>query len=69
MAKRRGNSDTVRPTRYSPVLGYVRRDRALWRVVYTDEEGTQSDTGPHYSSKAELLGDLARFATENYGLM
>src|SRR5438105_674758 len=50
--------DSIRPTRY-PRLGYRCDGRALWRIY--DRE-TDSAVGPHYASKAELLGDLARYA-------
>ena len=53
---------TVHPTRY-PELGYRQDDAALWRIYALDGERA---IGPFYRSKAELLGDLARYAAE-YG--
>ena len=53
---------SVRPTRYAE-LGYCRHAADLWRIIALD---TNSAVGPQYKTKAELLGDLARYAAE-YG--
>lgn len=47
-------------TRYAE-LGYEEQDRDLWRIIDTS---TRAAIGPHYKSRAELLGDLDRFARE-----
>ena len=44
-------------------LDYSRHAQGLWRVIATD---TGQAIGPHYASKAELLTDLTRYATD-YG--
>lgn len=53
----------VRPTRF-PELGYVKDAPDLWRIV-TTEDGAR--IGPHYRTKAELLADIDRYATD-YGV-
>lgn len=50
-------------TRYKE-LNYEQHGKTLWRII--DSE-TGSAIGPLYLSKAELLSDLHRYATE-YGL-
>lgn len=52
--------DKVRPTRYKE-LGYMQQGRSLWRLV--DQESA-SVVGPQYKTKAELLGDLDRYAKD-----
>ncbi len=52
----------VRKTRF-PELGYTQLSTDLWRIVSTD--GNQC-VGPEYRTKAELLADLSRYATD-YG--
>lgn len=49
-------------TRYAE-LCYEQQAKNLWRIV-ASEDG--SSIGPHYRTKAELLGDLDRYAAE-YG--
>ena len=56
------NPRTTRPTRY-PELGYQKVAPGLWRFVDLE---TGSTVGPQFKTKAELLADLARYATE-YG--
>lgn len=51
-------SDDIRPTRFRE-LGYRQDGARLWRV-YDRETGCA--VGPHYRSRAELLGDLDRYA-------
>ena len=53
----------IRPTRFKE-LGYAKVGRE-WRIVDTE---TESTVGPRYPTKAELLGDLHRYATE-YGCL
>ena len=53
---------TNRPTRYAE-LAYAKHAANLWRII--DAE-TGAAIGPHYATKAELLGDLARYA-KDYG--
>lgn len=55
---------SIRPTRYTE-LGYRCDGPSLWRI-YAIDEGRGSAVGPFYASKAELLGDLARYAAD-YG--
>lgn len=50
----------IRPTRF-PELGY-RKDGAVWRIYDRREE--TGAVGPCYASKAELFGDLDRYAAE-----
>jgi hypothetical protein len=52
----------IMPTRFKQ-LGYVCDAPGLWRVV--DKDG-EHRVGPQYRTKAELLADLNRYATE-YG--
>ena len=56
-------NDSIRPTRF-PELGYRNDGPGLWRFVDTE---TGATIGPFYRTKAELLGDLHRFAAD-YGL-
>jgi hypothetical protein len=51
-----------RPTRYSE-LGYWKQSANLWRIVSTEDGAV---VGPMYATKAELLGDLGRYAAQ-YG--
>ena len=46
-------------------LGYRQDAPGLWRFV---DQITDNSVGPQYHSKAELLADLARYASENWGL-
>jgi len=46
-------------------LFFANTGPGVWRFINTDG-GYESSVGPHYLSKAELLGDLTRYATE-YG--
>ena len=49
-------------------LGYIHQDTNLWRIVDIHDGINISNTvGPHYRTKAELLGDLDRYATEIWG--
>lgn len=57
---------TIRPTRF-PELGYRNDGRGLWRIYDVGTPGRAAAVGPHYASKAELMGDLARYAAD-YGL-
>lgn len=59
-------SEVIRPTRY-PELGYRQDGPGLWRIYAVAHGSQPAAVGPHYRSKAELLGDLVRYATE-YGL-
>lgn len=52
----------LRPTRY-PELGYFEHG-STWRIA-TTEDG--APVGPAYTSKAELLADLDRYAREYLG--
>ena len=49
----------IRPTRFSE-LGYTMVSPDLWRLV---DMKTRSHIGAHYRSKAELMGDLDRYAS------
>ncbi len=51
---------TIRPTRFKE-LGYRQDAPDLWRIYDPD---SQSAIGPFYKSKAELLADLDRYATD-----
>ena len=55
---------TTHKTRF-PELGYQKHDRNLWRIVCLQGD-VPAAIGPHYRTKAELLGDLTRYATD-YG--
>ncbi len=57
---------SLRPTQYDG-LCYTMQDRSLWRFVWTGDGG-QVTVGPQYRTKAELLADLTRYATEVWGL-
>ncbi len=57
---------TFHSTRFS-ILFYAQVDRNLWRFFVRDSDNSGASVGPHYRTKAELLGDLTRYATE-YGL-
>lgn len=57
-----GANAAIRPTRFAE-LGYRCDGHANWRIYALDGP---SAVGPYYLSKAELLGDLARYAKE-YG--
>lgn len=46
-----------------PELGYQNHDKGLWRIVDLSD-GSKAAIGPHYVTKAELLADLHRYATE-----
>jgi hypothetical protein len=56
------NERSLHRTRYKE-LGYSRITRDLWRLIDLE---TGADIGPYYRTKAELLGDLTRYATD-YG--
>ncbi|MHA1962822.1 MAG: hypothetical protein ACW99U_21745 [Candidatus Thorarchaeota archaeon] len=47
-----------------PELGYQKHANNLWRIV--DRTNNNAAIGPHYASKAELLGDFTRYAID-YG--
>ena len=54
--------DGVRPTRF-PELGYRCDGPRLWR--FYDVTGAEPRAiGPQYPTKAELLGDLTRYAQD-----
>jgi hypothetical protein len=59
------NGISVRQTRYTE-LGYSQFGPGLWRFI-TLQDGGCSPVGPHYRTKAELLSDLDRYATEVWG--
>ena len=51
-----------RHTRYAE-LGYRQEGPGLWRICdISAGEGNESDVGPYYRTKTELLADLASFA-------
>lgn len=51
-----------------PGLGFIQQAPNLWRIVdIHDGENTTRVVGPQYRSKAELLGDLGRYAHESWG--
>lgn len=52
----------VRLTRF-PELGFAKHGHDLWRII---DACSGAAIGPFYKSKAELLGDLERYARE-YG--
>ena len=62
------NNDNLRiqKTRFT-ALGYCKFDTNYWRIIAL-ESGDHYGcvVGPHYHSKAELLADLTRYATD-YG--
>lgn len=50
-----------------PPLGYCQTERGVWRFVDTSDGGAPyngSCIGRNYPSRAELLADTYRFATE-----
>jgi hypothetical protein len=62
----------ARPTRFKG-LGYMMLVPGCWRIVDLEQTKYNADpmnapscTGPAYKTKAELLADLNRFATD-YG--
>lgn len=57
------NLNSVRPTRY-PELGYRCDGPGLWRIYDMADKGRESPVGPQYTSKAELLADLGRYAKD-----
>jgi hypothetical protein len=57
-------NDHIRPTRY-PELGYRQDGPSLWRI-YALGDGRPAGVGPQYRTRAELLADLDRYATD-YG--
>lgn len=57
------NEPKLNKTRW-PDLKYYNVKRGLWRIVVAPDWRV---VGPHYASKAELLADLTRYATE-YGV-
>ena len=50
-----------RRTRYQE-LGYRQDGPRLWRVIDLGDD-MESAVGPFYQTKAELFGDLARYAS------
>lgn len=61
--------ETYRPTRYAG-LGYVKDGPRLWRLLDVQQakpDGLYARVGPQYTSQAELLADLHRYATETWG--
>jgi len=49
-------------------LGYINQDKNLWRIVdLHDRVNTIHVVGPQYKTRAELLSDLDRYATETWG--
>lgn len=61
---------TVYRTRFSE-LGYVKQARGLWRYIDLSDDPTGEHcrvVGPQYNSRAELLGDLTRYAADSWGL-
>jgi ribosome-interacting GTPase 1 len=58
---------TYNTTRF-PTLFYANPGRKFWSFFVKNEGDTHyAQVGPQYSTKAELLGDLTRYAIE-YGL-
>ena len=49
------------------ILGYQQIDHDCWRVMDLSD-GRPSVVGPQYRTKAELLGDLTRYAREVWSL-
>ena len=62
---KRNPPNHVRETRY-PELGFRQDAPGLWRVV---DVSTGSSVGPQYSTRSELLADLARYAADGWGLV
>ena len=61
----------IMKTRYAG-LGYWHQGHGLWRVVdihdsVLNPQGMPRTVGPMYKSKAELMGDLDRYARESWG--
>jgi len=50
-------------TRY-PELVYGKIEAGYWSIFNHDGDGSNHQCGPHYSTRAELLGDLHRYASE-----
>jgi hypothetical protein len=51
-----------------PTLFYANLGRSFWSFFVKDEGDTHyARVGPNYATKAELLGDLTRYARD-YGL-
>lgn len=59
--------DRIYRTRYD-ILGFARIDRTTWMFISLEEPEDPRQVGPQYASKAELLADLTRYATEVWGL-
>jgi hypothetical protein len=53
-------------TRFA-TLGFTKLEPGLWRIMALDDKEPAA-VGPLYASKAELLGDLTRYARENWNL-
>ena len=47
-----------------PELVYSGLGRGCWSFFNRDDDGTLHRVGPFYATKAELLSDLYRYATE-----
>ena len=63
MSERLCASSGIRPTRYD-ALGYRCDGRGLWRIYDIMDTDSAGAVGPFYRTKAELLADLDRYATE-----
>jgi hypothetical protein len=64
MTKKTAAATTPSPTRFAE-LGYRRDFENCWRFVCIE---TDASVGPQYRTKAELLADLGRYASESWGL-
>jgi len=58
-------NSTLRETRYANLRYH--QTPAGWRVVDCHEPGRFADVGPIYATRAELLADLDRYASETWG--
>lgn len=65
MSERLCVSSGIRPTRFAS-LGYRCDGHGLWRIYDVDDRDSMAAVGPFYRTKAELLADLERYASE-YG--
>lgn len=45
-----------------PEMGYANITKGLWMFISL-QDGSESQVGPHYASKAELLADTERYLT------
>lgn len=55
--------DKLRATRFHE-LAYRKYAGKFWRIFDVTDASSPAAVGPHYRSRAELLGDLEQYARE-----